>query len=43
MKILYGVQLNGNGHLTRSIEVINKLRSRGHLVDIITNISLLIK
>jgi uncharacterized protein (TIGR00661 family) len=37
MKILWGIQLNGNGHLTRSIEVINKLRSRGHLVDIITS------
>jgi uncharacterized protein (TIGR00661 family) len=37
MKILYGIQLNGNGHLTRSIEVISELRKRGHKVDIITS------
>lgn len=27
MKILYGVQSNGNGHITRSLDVINKLKS----------------
>lgn len=37
MRILYGIQLNGNGHLTRSIEVIESLKERGHKVDIITS------
>ena len=37
MNILYGIQLNGNGHLTRSLEVINKLKERGHSVDIVTS------
>lgn len=37
MKILYGVQLNGNGHITRSIEVINNLKMKGHQVDVITS------
>lgn len=35
MKILYGIQLNGNGHITRSIELINKLKSIGYQVDVI--------
>lgn len=35
MKILYGIQLNGNGHITRSIELINKLKSVGYQVDVI--------
>lgn len=35
MKILYGIQLNGNGHITRSIELINKLKSMGYQVDVI--------
>lgn len=35
MKILYGIQLNGNGHITRSIELINKLKSIGYKVDVI--------
>lgn len=37
MKILYGIQLNGNGHITRSLELINKLRSSGCVVDIIAS------
>jgi uncharacterized protein (TIGR00661 family) len=37
MKILYGIQLNGNGHITRSLELINKLKQNGHLVDVITS------
>lgn len=37
MKILYGVQLNGNGHITRSLEVINNLKRKGHQVDVITS------
>lgn len=35
MKILYGIQLNGNGHITRSIELINKLKSIGYQIDVI--------
>lgn len=37
MKILYGIQLNGNGHITRSLEVINKLKDEGYKVDVITS------
>jgi uncharacterized protein (TIGR00661 family) len=37
MKILYGIQLNGNGHITRSLELIDKLKQNGHLVDVITS------
>ena len=37
MKILYGIQLNGNGHITRSLELISKLRSSGYVVDIIAS------
>ena len=37
MKILYGIQLNGNGHITRSIELISILKERGCEVDIITS------
>lgn len=37
MKILYGIQLNGNGHITRSIEIISTLKERGFEVDIITS------
>jgi uncharacterized protein (TIGR00661 family) len=37
MRILYGIQLNGNGHITRSLELINNLRSNGCDVDIITS------
>lgn len=37
MRILYGIQLNGNGHITRSLELIDKLKQSGHLVDVITS------
>jgi UDP:flavonoid glycosyltransferase YjiC (YdhE family) len=37
MKILYGIQLNGNGHITRSIELIDKLKSVGYEVDVVTS------
>jgi uncharacterized protein (TIGR00661 family) len=37
MKILYGIQMNGNGHLTRSLEVINTLKERQHKIDIVTS------
>lgn len=35
MKILYGIQGTGNGHLTRSQKVINRLKKRGCDVDIL--------
>ena len=35
MKILYGIQCTGNGHITRSIKIINKLKLLGHQVDIL--------
>jgi uncharacterized protein (TIGR00661 family) len=37
MKILYGIQLTGNGHITRSIKVIKALQENGFDVDIITS------
>ena len=37
MRILYGIQLNGNGHITRSLELINKLKSKGYEVDVIAS------
>jgi len=37
MKILYGIQLTGNGHITRSIRIIEALRANGFNVDIITS------
>lgn len=37
MKVLYGIQLNGNGHITRSIKIINTLIEEGFEVDIITS------
>ena len=37
MKILYGIQLTGNGHLTRSIEIISQLKNRGFDVDILVS------
>lgn len=37
MRILYGIQLNGNGHITRSLELIDKLKQSGHSVDVITS------
>ena len=35
MKILYGIQCTGNGHITRSIKVINRMKKLGHQVDIL--------
>jgi uncharacterized protein (TIGR00661 family) len=37
MKVLYGIQLTGNGHITRSIKIITALKSAGFDVDIITS------
>lgn len=37
MKILYGIQLTGNGHINRSMKIISKLRSLGHDVEIMTS------
>jgi uncharacterized protein (TIGR00661 family) len=35
MRILYGIQGTGNGHITRSTKVISRLKSGGHDVDIL--------
>jgi len=35
MKILFGVQGTGNGHISRSRELVRKLREDGHDVDVI--------
>lgn len=35
MKILYGIQCTGNGHITRSVKIITKLKELGHSVDIV--------
>ncbi len=35
MKILYGVQATGNGHISRSREVIRQLKNMGHDVQVI--------
>jgi uncharacterized protein (TIGR00661 family) len=37
MKILYGIQLTGNGHITRSVRLIKELKERGAEVDIIAS------
>jgi uncharacterized protein (TIGR00661 family) len=37
MKILYGVQLTGNGHIRRSLHLIENLRAKGYNVDILTS------
>ncbi len=37
MKILYGIQGTGNGHLSRSSKVINKLKNIGCEVDIVVS------
>ena len=37
MKILYGIQLTGNGHITRSSQLIKSLKANGFDVDIITS------
>jgi len=35
MRILYGVQTTGHGHLVRSTPIIRQLRGRGHQVDVL--------
>ncbi len=35
MKILYGIQLSGNGHINRSMKLIGHLKELGHQVEII--------
>ena len=35
MRILYGVQTTGHGHLVRSTPIIHALRERGHEVDVL--------
>ena len=35
MKILFGIQATGNGHISRSREVVHRLRSRGHEVQVL--------
>jgi uncharacterized protein (TIGR00661 family) len=35
MRILYGVQTTGHGHLVRSTPIIRQLRERGHEVDVL--------
>lgn len=37
MRILYGIQTTGNGHLTRSAKIINKLIKMGCMVDVLTS------
>lgn len=37
MNIIYGIQATNNGHITRSLSIINKLRDLGHQVDILTS------
>ena len=37
MKVLYGIQLTGNGHITRSTHLINYLIENGFDVDVITS------
>lgn len=37
MKVLYGIQLTGNGHITRSTQLINSLIRNGFNVDVITS------
>lgn len=36
-KILYSIQTTGMGHVTRSMEVINLIKSKGHDVDILVS------
>jgi uncharacterized protein (TIGR00661 family) len=37
MRILFGIQLTGNGHINRSQRLISELRSRGHKVDVVVS------
>jgi len=35
MKILYGIQATGNGHICRSREIISRLKKAGHEIFVI--------
>ena len=35
MKILYGIQTTGNGHISRSREVVRELKKLGHEVQVL--------
>ena len=35
MKILYGINATGNGHLSRARVIVSKLKERGHIVECI--------
>jgi uncharacterized protein (TIGR00661 family) len=35
MRILYGIQTTGHGHLVRSTPIVRELRRRGHAVDVV--------
>ena len=37
MRILFGIQLTGNGHINRSQRLISELRLRGHKVDVVVS------
>ncbi len=37
LSILYGVQATGNGHITRSREIVKTLKERGHHVEVIVS------
>lgn len=37
MRVLFGIQLNGNGHATRSSQLITALKSAGADVDVVTS------
>jgi UDP:flavonoid glycosyltransferase YjiC (YdhE family) len=37
MRVLYGIQSTGNGHLTRSAKIINRLIKAGCMVDVLTS------
>lgn len=37
MRVLYGIQSTGNGHLTRSAKIINRLVKAGCMVDVLTS------
>ena len=37
MRILFGIQLTGNGHINRSKRLISELRKRGHEVDVVVS------
>ncbi len=37
MRILFGVQGTGNGHISRSRELVRKLKSDGHEVEVLVS------